>query len=126
MKKNYNPLDMENLCFMGTNIVSGSAKAVVISTSTDTYFGSLANKVIGKRVETSFDKGVNKVSWLLITFMLIIAIGIYIPFSPLGAAVGLQALPLNYFPWLVGILLGYAFLTQFLKKLYIKKFHSWL
>lgn len=73
MKKNYNPLDMENLCFMGTNIVSGSAKAVVISTSTDTYFGSLANKVIGKRVETSFDKGVNKVSWLLITFMLIMA-----------------------------------------------------
>ena len=64
---------MENLCFMGTNIVSGSAKAVVISTSTDTYFGSLANKVIGKRVETSFDKGVNKVSWLLITFMLIMA-----------------------------------------------------
>lgn len=72
-KKNYNPLDMENLCFMGTNIVSGSARAVVISTSTDTYFGSLANKVIGKRVETSFDKGVNKVSWLLITFMLIMA-----------------------------------------------------
>ena len=64
---------MENLCFMGTNIVSGGAKAVVISTSTDTYFGSLANKVIGKRVETSFDKGVNKVSWLLITFMLIMA-----------------------------------------------------
>ncbi len=57
---------------------------------------------------------------------LIMAIGIYIPFSPLGTAVGLQALPLNYFPWLVGILLGYAFLTQFLKKLYIKKFHSWL
>ncbi|MCU4766310.1 magnesium-translocating P-type ATPase [Bacillus toyonensis] len=73
MKKNFNPLDMENLCFMGTNIVSGSAKAVVVSTSTDTYFGSLANKVIGKRAETSFDKGVNKVSWLLITFMLIMA-----------------------------------------------------
>ncbi|MEN8646478.1 magnesium-translocating P-type ATPase [Bacillus cereus group sp. BceL062] len=73
MKKNFNPLDMENLCFMGTNIVSGSANAVVVSTSTDTYFGSLANKVIGKRAETSFDKGVNKVSWLLITFMLIMA-----------------------------------------------------
>ncbi|PHE51998.1 ATPase, partial [Bacillus pseudomycoides] len=36
----------------------------------------------------------------------IMAIGIYIPFSPLGAAVGLQALPLSYFPWLVGILLS--------------------
>ncbi len=54
------------------------------------------------------------------------AIGIYVPFSPLGAAVGLQPLPLNYFLWLVGILKGYAVLTQFLKQLNIKKFHSWL
>ena len=58
---------------------------------------------------------------LLLTACIMI-IGIYIPFSPLGAAVGLQALPLSYFPWLVGILLGYAFLTQFLKNLYIKSF----
>ena len=57
---------------------------------------------------------------------LIMAIGIYVPFSPLGDAVGLQPLPLSYFPWLVGILTGYAVLTQFLKQLYIKKFHSWL
>lgn len=63
---------------------------------------------------------------VLILTACIMAIGIYIPFSPLGAAIGLQALPLSYFPWLIGILLGYAFLTQFLKKLYIKKFHSWL
>ena len=59
--------------FHGNKYCKWRAKAVVISTSTDTYFGSLANKVIGKRVETSFDKGVNKVSWLLITFMLIMA-----------------------------------------------------
>lgn len=63
---------------------------------------------------------------VLVLTACIMAIGIYIPFSPLGAAIGLQALPLSYFPWLIGILLGYAFLTQFLKKLYIKKFHSWL
>lgn len=63
---------------------------------------------------------------VLVLTACIMAIGIYIPFSPLGVAIGLQALPLSYFPWLIGILLGYAFLTQFLKKLYIKKFHSWL
>jgi Mg2+-importing ATPase len=56
----------------------------------------------------------------------IMAIGIYIPFSPLGSAVGLQPLPLSYFPWLVGILIGYALLTQFLKQFYIRRFNSWL
>ncbi|PGE96866.1 ATPase [Bacillus pseudomycoides] len=63
---------------------------------------------------------------VLLLTALIMAIGIYVPFSPLGAAVGLQPLPLSYFPWLVGILTAYAVLTQFLKQLYIKKFHSWL
>ena len=70
-KRNGDPLEMDNLCFMGTNIVSGTATAVVVSTGANSYFGSLAKSVIGKRPETSFDKGVNKVSWLLIKFMLI-------------------------------------------------------
>lgn len=66
-----NILDTNNICFMGTNIVSGTAKAIVIATGADTYFGSLAKSIIGTRAETSFDKGVNSVSWLLIRFMLI-------------------------------------------------------
>ncbi|EEM05968.1 Magnesium-transporting ATPase, P-type 1 [Bacillus pseudomycoides] len=70
-KRNGAPLEMDNLCFMGTNIISGTATAVVVSTGANSYFGSLAKSVIGKRPETSFDKGVNKVSWLLIKFMLI-------------------------------------------------------
>lgn len=70
-KRNGDPLEMDNLCFMGTNIVSGTANAVVVSTGANSYFGSLAKSVVGKRPETSFDKGVNKVSWLLIKFMLI-------------------------------------------------------
>lgn len=64
-------LDDDNVCFMGTNVVSGTAKAVVIATGSNTYFGSLAKSIIGSRAETSFDKGVNSVSWLLIRFMLI-------------------------------------------------------
>lgn len=65
------PLELDNICFMGTNVVSGSATAVVITTGNQTYFGSLSKSIIGKRAETSFDKGVNKVSYLLIRFMLI-------------------------------------------------------
>lgn len=65
------PLELENCCFMGTNVVSGTAMAVAISTGSQTYFGSISKSVTGKRAETSFDKGVNSVSWLLIRFMLI-------------------------------------------------------
>jgi len=65
------PLELTNICFMGTNVVSGAAMAVVINTGADTYFGSYSKSLVGKRAETSFDKGVNSVSWLLIRFMLV-------------------------------------------------------
>jgi len=65
------PLDLNNICFMGTNVVSGTAMATVVNTGEDTYFGSLSKSLVGKRAETSFDKGVNSVSWLLIRFMLV-------------------------------------------------------
>jgi Mg2+-importing ATPase len=65
------PLELNNVCFMGTNVVSGTAIATVVNTGEDTYFGSLSKSLVGKRAETSFDKGVNSVSWLLIRFMLV-------------------------------------------------------
>ncbi|UWF47171.1 magnesium-translocating P-type ATPase [Pseudomonas sp. N3-W] len=64
-------LDLPNICFMGTNVVSGTAKAVVVATGARTYFGSLAKAIVGSRVQTAFDRGVNSVSWLLIRFMLV-------------------------------------------------------
>ncbi|WP_429071128.1 magnesium-translocating P-type ATPase [Aeromonas dhakensis] len=65
-------LDLPNICFMGTNVVSGTARAVVVATGSDTYFGSLARNVVShKRIETSFDRGVNSVTRLLIRFMLV-------------------------------------------------------
>jgi Mg2+-importing ATPase len=65
------PLELNNICFMGTNVVSGTAIAAVVNTGSNTYFGSLSKSLVGKRAETSFDKGVNSVSWLLIKFMLV-------------------------------------------------------
>ena len=64
-------LDLPNMCFMGTNVVSGTAIAVVVATGANTYFGSLAKSIVGTRSQTAFDRGVNSVSWLLIRFMLI-------------------------------------------------------
>lgn len=57
---------------------------------------------------------------------LAVACGVILPFTGVGAAVGLVPLPLAYFPWLVGILLCYAMLTQFVKVLYVRKMHRWL
>ncbi|EXF19984.1 magnesium-translocating P-type ATPase [Acinetobacter baumannii 831240] len=67
-------LELDNIVFMGTNIVSGSAQAVVLSTGIQTYFGALAHRVTATdRSTTAFQMGVNKVSWLLIRFMLVMA-----------------------------------------------------
>ncbi|MCP1510563.1 magnesium-translocating P-type ATPase [Pseudomonas rhodesiae] len=69
-----NPLDLENILFMGTNVVSGAATAVILTTGNSTYFGALAQRVTATdRATTSFQQGVNKVSWLLIRFMFVMA-----------------------------------------------------
>ncbi|AYN03824.1 magnesium-translocating P-type ATPase [Flavobacterium sp. 140616W15] len=65
------PIELNNLCFMGTNVVSGTAKAIVVVTGNRTYFGSISKTITGNRPETSFDIGINKVSYLLIRFMLV-------------------------------------------------------
>ncbi len=64
-----NPLEMPNLCFLGSNIESGTGTAVVVQTGSTTYFGSLAGSIVGQRQLTSFDKGVNGFTWLMISFM---------------------------------------------------------
>jgi Mg2+-importing ATPase len=69
-----NPLDLENILFMGTNVVSGAATGVILATGNHTYFGALAQRVSATdRAPTSFQAGVNKVSWLLIRFMFVMA-----------------------------------------------------
>ncbi|MDR0492053.1 MAG: magnesium-translocating P-type ATPase [Nitrososphaerota archaeon] len=63
--------EIPNLAFMGSNVISGSARGVVVATGDDTIFGEMAKSVSDKPVQTSFEKGVNSVSWLLIRFMLV-------------------------------------------------------
>ena len=58
--------------------------------------------------------------------LLIMPIGILLPFTPFGSSIGLEALPLSYFPWLIGILLSYCILTQLIKNWYIHRFTKWL
>lgn len=72
-KEYKNPLDNPNLCFMGSNVESGTAIAVVTSTGSETYFGQLNSKLVAERPTTSFDKGVNRFTWLMIKFIFILS-----------------------------------------------------
>ncbi|HIU77092.1 MAG TPA: magnesium-translocating P-type ATPase [Candidatus Pelethocola excrementipullorum] len=63
--------DLPNVGFMGTNMVSGSATAVILTTGNQTYFGSMAESLSGSRSKNSFERGVDSVSSLLIRFMLV-------------------------------------------------------
>jgi P-type Mg2+ transporter len=64
-------LERETACFMGTNVVSGTASAVVVTTGDATHFGAVAKDIVGARPPTSFDKGISKVSWLLVRFLMV-------------------------------------------------------
>ena len=64
--------DLDTICFMGTNVISGTAKGVVIRTADDTYFGKVAKTLIQGKPKTAFQTGVESVSKLLIRFMLVL------------------------------------------------------
>jgi P-type Mg2+ transporter len=63
--------DLPNVCFMGGNVVSGYATGVIVNTGSSSYFGQLADVIAGQRVETSFEKGISRFTWLMIRFILV-------------------------------------------------------
>ena len=73
-----NPLELPNICFLGSNVESGCATAVVIHTGDRTYFGSLAASIVGQRQPTSFDLGVNKFTWLMIRFIAVMVPAVFL------------------------------------------------
>ena len=73
-----NPLELPNICFLGSNIESGSATAVALCTGDATYFGSLAASIVGQRQLTSFDQGVNAFTWLMIRFIAVMVPAVFL------------------------------------------------
>ena len=63
--------DLPNIAFMGSTVISGSARAIVVAVGNNTMLGMMAKELDNEPVQTSFDKGVNSVSWILIRFMLV-------------------------------------------------------
>ena len=86
-----NVLDRETACFMGTNVVSGTAVAVVAATGDATCFGAMAKEIVGARPLTSFDKGISKVSWMLIRFLMVMTPLVFL-INGIGKGDWLQAL----------------------------------
>ena len=64
-------VELDNICYMGSNVVSGSATGIVFATGNNTYLGTIARSISGHRAATAFDRGISRVSFLLIRFMLV-------------------------------------------------------
>lgn len=122
--------DFSNLCFLGTHIVNGSATGIILKTGRNTYFGSMAKSLTGYRPETSFDKGINQVSWLLIKFMAVMVPLVFIInlvtkgnflesfFFALSVAVGLTPAML---PMIVTVNLAKGAIKMSRKKVIVKQ-----
>lgn len=72
MSESSTALDLENLVFMGTDVLSGQGKAIILRTGEDTFFGGIAKTVNTKRGETAFDVGISKVSQLLLKMVAVL------------------------------------------------------
>ena len=126
-------LEHPKLCFMGTNVVSGTGVGVVVQTGAATYFGALARQVTGRRVETEFDRGVSRVSRLLIRFTLVMTPVVFFIngftkgdwtqafFFALSVAVGLTP---EMLPMIVTANLARGAVNMSRKKVIIKRLHS--
>ncbi|MBN9385574.1 MAG: magnesium-translocating P-type ATPase [Chitinophagaceae bacterium] len=128
-----NPLEHAQSCFLGTNVVSGSATAVVVRTGDETYFGGLAVSIAGQRSQTSFDKGINRFTWLMIRFILIMVPAVFVinGFSrhnwleaflfALAVAVGLTP---EMLPMIVSVNLSKGAIAMSKKKVIVKRLNA--
>ncbi len=74
-------LELKNTCFLGTSVESGSALGVVTATGQSTYLGGMAKAIVTQDVQTSFDKGVSKFTWLMIRFIAVMTPTVFLIYS---------------------------------------------
>jgi Mg2+-importing ATPase len=129
----HNPLELTNICFLGSDVESGTATAVVIHTGDKTYFGSLAASIVGQRIQTSFDKGINKFTWLMIRFIMVMVPAVFLLnglskhnwleafMFALAVAVGLTP---EMLPMIVTVNLSKGAISMANKKVIVKRLNS--
>lgn len=128
-----NPLELPDICFLGSDVESGTAVAVVLYTGESTYFGALAASIVGKRELTSFDKGVNKFTWLMIRFIAVMVPAVFLInglskhnwleafLFAMAVAVGLTP---EMLPMIVTVNLSNGALAMARKKVIVKRLNS--
>lgn len=102
--------DLDTICFMGTNVISGSAKCAVIKTSDSTYFGKVAHTITTGKPKSSFQAGIENISKLLIRFMLVLTPIVFIlnawKHSPVTAFTFAVAIAICITPLLLPVILS--------------------
>jgi P-type Mg2+ transporter len=126
-------LELPNACFQGSNVLSGTARGVVVNTGARTYFGAITRKLAGQRGKTSFDKGIAGFTWLMIRFMVVMVaivfliIGItkhnWVDALLFGLAVAVGLTP-EMLPMIVTVNLAKGALAMSKKKVIVKKLAS--
>jgi Mg2+-importing ATPase len=132
-RDNISPLDFSSICFLGTSVESGTALAVAVVTGKQTYFGSMAGSITGEQVETSFDKGIKRFTWLMIRFMMVMVPLVFLIngftkgnwgeafFFALAVAVGLTP---EMLPMIVSVSLSRGAILMSRKKVIVKRLNS--
>ena len=105
-----NVSDLDTICFMGTNVISGSAKCAVIKTADSTYFGKVAKNITNNQSKSAFQIGIENISKLLIKFMFILTPIVFIlnawKHSPVTAFTFAVAIAICITPLLLPVILS--------------------
>jgi P-type Mg2+ transporter len=127
------PLELKNLCFLGTSVESGSATAVVVTTGEQTYFGAIAKGLSEQHTQTAFDRGVTRFTWLMIQFLLVMVPVVFLIngltkhdwreafFFAVAVAVGMTP---EMLPMIVTVCLSKGALGLARKKVIVKRLNS--
>ena len=133
LREGISPLELANVCLLGTSVESGSATAVVAATGGQTYFGRMASSIIGPEVKTSFDKGMQRFTVLMIQFILVMVPLVFLIngftkhnwqeafFFSIAVAVGLTP---EMLPMIVSVCLSNGALAMSKKKVIVKRLNS--
>jgi Mg2+-importing ATPase len=130
---NRSPLELKNLCFLGTSVETGTAQGVVVCTGRQTYLGSMAGTIVRPPPPTSFDRGVSQFTWLMIRFIVVMVPLVFIIngltkhdwkeafFFALAVAVGLTP---EMLPMIVTVCLSRGALAMSRQRVIVKRLNS--
>ncbi|HEY3450229.1 MAG TPA: magnesium-translocating P-type ATPase [Myxococcales bacterium] len=126
-------LELKDLCFLGTSVESGTGTALVVATGARTYLGSLASSLVGPPIQTAFDKGVSRFTWLMIRFIAVMVPLVFVVngltkhdwheafFFAVAVAVGMTP---EMLPMIVTVCLTRGAMLMARKKVIVKRLHS--